>query len=296
MTQWHLSTNASLVLDRPRLIAILNLTPDSFSDGGELPDVDAAVRAATIAVRDGADMLEVGGESTRPGAASVPSDEQIRRVVPAITAIRAMGGPLSRVPIGIDTTRSDVAEAALNAGADAINDVSAGTDDAGMFTLAARRRAGLVLMHRLRAPKDDRYSDRYDSPPGYADVIAEVRGFLQSRVAGALSAGVTRASIVIDPGLGFGKSVEQNLELIRRTDELLALGYPVMSALSRKSFVGRVAAGEGVEPAPPRERDAASIAFSIVHMQRGARLFRVHNVRAHHNALRSAWAISRPRS
>jgi dihydropteroate synthase len=274
-------------LDRPRVIAILNLTPDSFSDGGTLLTADAALDAARRAASEGADALDLGGESTRPGATRVPADEQIRRIVPVVLAIRESG---LTIPISIDTTLAPVAEAALNAGADAINDISAGRDDPAMFALAAARGAGLILMHRLRAPADDQYSDRYPAPPAYDDVVHDVRDFIRARAELALSAGVSRESIVVDPGLGFGKSVEQNVELIRRTGELAVLGYPVLSGVSRKSFVGRVAANGG-EPAPASQRDAASIAFSIAHLLRGARLFRVHAVRAHREALDSACTL-----
>ncbi len=269
------------------MIAILNLTPDSFSDGGALLTVDAALDAARRAINEGADALDLGGESTRPGAARVPPDEQIRRVVPVVRAVRDAG---LTIPTSIDTTIASVAEAAINAGVDAINDISAGRDDAAMFALAASRGAGLILMHRLRAPEDDQYSDRYSTPPSYGDVVRDVRDFIRDRAERALSAGVSRESIVVDPGLGFGKSVEQNMELIRRSEELAALGYPVLSGLSRKSFIGRVAANGG-EPAPAPQRDAASIAFGIAHMLHGARLFRVHAVRAHREALDSAWTL-----
>ncbi|MEX2218535.1 MAG: dihydropteroate synthase [Phycisphaerales bacterium] len=274
-----------MVLDRPRLVAILNLTPDSFYDGGRLGTVEEAVRAAERAVADGADVLDLGGESTRPGAQRVGPEEQVRRIVPVIGAIRARGGAAGDIPISVDTTLAPVARAALDAGADAINDVSAGAEDAGMFGLAAQRSAGLILMHRLRPPERDSYSDRYAEPPRYGDVAAEVSAFLRERCAAAGARGVAPGSIVIDPGLGFGKTVEQNLELIRRTGELAALGYPVLSGLSRKSFTGRAA---GLAESTPAERLGATLALSVAHLIAGARLFRVHDVAEHRRAVSAA--------
>ncbi len=276
-------------------MAILNITPDSFFDGGVLTDARAAAARAEQAVAEGADILDIGGESTRPGAARVPADEQRSRVIPAIAAIRRAGGALA-VPISVDTTHAPVAEAALDAGADAINDVSAGTEDARMLGVAARRRAGLILMHRLRPPDQDSYSDRYASapndspravaPPDYAregGVIAAVRSFLAARSAAALEAGAARESIVLDPGLGFGKTVDQNLELIRRTGELCALGFPILSAISRKSFTG---AWAGLKNSPPSDRLAPSIALTLEHRRAGASIFRVHDVSETLHALR----------
>lgn len=271
-------------------MAILNVTPDSFSDGGSLSGVADAVAAARGAAEAGAVVIDVGGESTRPGASRVSPEEQIARVVPVIAAIRAAGGVLAQVAMSVDTTLEPVARAALDAGADVINDVSAGLDDPAVFRLAAEREAGLVLMHRLRPPGEDSYSDRYAQRPEYGDVVRDVGAFLLQRAAAAMAAGVAREAIVLDPGLGFGKSVEQNLELVRRTGELVELGFPILSGASRKSFVGRVAA-DGGEPRPPRERVAASVALSVMHLAAGARVFRVHDVREQVEGLRAAWAV-----
>ena len=264
-------------------MAILNLTPDSFSDGGAYPTVQAAVEAASRAAAEGADILDLGGESTRPGAARVPADEQIRRVIPVLTAIRA--GRLAAIPISIDTTLSPVAAAAIEAGATIINDVSAGTEDPAILNLAAMHRTGLVLMPRRAPPGKDSYSDRYAEPPRYVDVVHAVREFLASRAALAESRGVARSSIILDPGLGFGKTVEQNLELIRRTPELAMLGYPILSGVSRKSFVGRAAR---METSMPAERLAPSIALTVAHYFAGASIFRVHDVAPAVQALRAA--------
>lgn len=292
---WQVGPTRRLDLARPVLLAILNLTPDSFSDGGSYPTVDAAVAAAEAAVRDGADALDLGGESTRPGAERIPAEEQIRRIVPVLAAIRAGSGPIATVPITIDTTLAPVAAAALDAGADAVNDVSGGLEDPDLLPLVAQRRAGVILMHRLRAPGADSYSDRYREPPSYlGGVTASVGAFLASRAGAAEAAGVPRGAIVVDPGLGFGKTIEQNLELIRETGALAALGYPVLSALSRKSFVGHIS-GLGAD-SPARDRVAGSVALSVLHLLSGASIFRVHDVGAHAQALRAAAATVFPGS
>lgn len=286
---WHFGDRV-LTLDQPRVMAILNLTPDSFSDGGRLLTVEAAVEAARKAVADGADILDLGGESTRPGATSVDDAEQIRRVEPVVAAIRR-DSAISAIPISVDTTRSQVAGAAVEAGADIINDTSGGLDDAGMLVVAAASGRGLVLMHRLRRPADDSYSDRYSAPPIYADVVAEVGAFLAERARAAIDAGVDRSKIVLDPGLGFGKTVEQNLELIRRTPEFASLGFPILSGASRKSFVGRAS---GLGESSPKDRLAGSIGISLAHHLAGARLFRVHDVAAQAQALRALVAVRPP--
>ncbi|MEM9559467.1 MAG: dihydropteroate synthase [Planctomycetota bacterium] len=266
-------------------MAILNVTPDSFADGGRLPTPEHALAAAQTALRHGADLLDIGGESTRPGADRIDADEQIARVVPAICAIRRAG---IEAPISIDTTRAAVARAALDAGADAINDVAAGTEDASMLGLAAERACGLILMHRAAPPQRDRYSDAYSAEPAYpAGVVEAVRTFLRARLDAALAAGVRADALLLDPGLGFGKSVKQNLELIRATGELLTLGRPVLSALSRKSFVGRVSLGRDSEPA---ERLGGTLSLSALHLASGARVFRVHDPGAAGQAIRAAWA------
>ncbi|MCL4220181.1 MAG: dihydropteroate synthase [Phycisphaerales bacterium] len=275
----------SLTLDRPRVMAILNVTPDSFFDGGVLAGPEAAVAAAHRAVGEGADLLDIGGESTRPGARRVPEEEQIGRVVPVIEAIRAAGVDL---PISVDTTRASVARAAAEAGAQIVNDVSGGEEDPEMLGLVAQLGLGLVLMHRLRPPESDNYSDRYGEAPRYGDVVEEVRTYLAGRVAAAEGAGLPASAVLVDPGLGFGKSVEQNLDLVRGTGRLRGLGAGVLSAASRKSFVGRVSLGRDSEPS---ERLAGSIAFSLMHLKAGARVFRVHDVGEQGRALRAGWML-----
>ncbi len=280
---WRYGARGGLLLERTRLVAILNVTPDSFSDGGKLATPEAAALAASRAVELGAAMLDIGGESTRPGAARVNAEEQIARVVPVIRAIRAMAGAAGAVPISVDTTLSSVARAALDAGADAINDVSAGVEDEGILSLAAERGAGVILMHRLRPPGEDSYSDGYREPPRYGDVVSEVRGFLLGRARRAMELGVAREAISIDPGLGFGKSVEDNVTLVRRVDELVKTGFAVLGAASRKSFVGRVSLERQTQPS---ERLAGSLAFAAAMHARGVRLFRVHDVAEHVEVMR----------
>lgn len=290
--QWRVSPKKVLSVDQPRVLAIINLTPDSFSDGGAITSNDDAVRAAAAAIDAGADGLDIGGESTRPGAARVAADEQIRRVVPALAAIRAAIG--DQPVITIDTTLADVARAALEAGADAINDVSGGLEDPAMLPLAAQLGCGLILMHRLAPPEADSFSHQYARAPDYgADgVTAAVQAHLVERLAAAQAAGIAHECILLDPGLGFGKTVEQNLELIRGTPRLLELGRPILSGVSRKSFTARAA---GIDmTAPPRQRVHASIGLSIMHLAAGARVFRVHDVAEHVAALRAAGACLRP--
>ncbi len=284
---WRLGNGRAIALDRPRIVAVLNLTDDSFYSGSRV-DGARAVEAALRAVADGADAIDMGAESTRPGAARVPAEEQIARVRPAVSAMRRERG-LHATPISVDTTLEAVALSALDAGADVINDVSAGAESAGgTLRVSAARGAGLILMHRLTTPERDRYSDRYDTPPVYGDVVAEVAATLAARASAARAEGVDPEAIAVDPGLGFGKDVEQNLELIRRTRELASLGYPVVSALSRKSFVGRVSLGRD---STPDERLAGTLALSVSHLRCGAVIFRVHDVREHREALDAAWAL-----
>lgn len=286
-----MANGRELLLDRPRLLAILNITPDSFSDGGRFLDPRAALDRAERAAEEGADMLDIGGESTRPGAVPVPPDEQVRRVVPVIAAIRASRGRTACIPISVDTTRGEVARAALDSGADAVNEQSAGTDDPEMLSLVALRGAGIVLMHRLRLPAGDRYSNRYASEPEYgpAGVVAAVRVFLEQRARSAAVAGIAPSHIVLDPGLGFGKSVEQNRALLGATPELASMGHPLLCAASRKSFIGAMMAGAGEPVPPPEQRVSGSVAVAVAQFRMGTRLFRVHDISAHREGLDAAW-------
>ena len=292
---WQTRRDERLLLDRPRLMGIVNFTPDSFSDGGAYANVAEAVAAARRMIAEGASIIDVGGESSRPGAQAVDADEQIRRTAPVIAALRRQD---EATLISIDTTRAAVADAALDAGADIINDVSAGVDDSDrMLALAAARECGLILMHRLRPPREDSFSTDYTraAEPEYGgDVYRVVRDFLQQRSDAAIAAGVDRRAIVIDPGLGFGKSVSQNYELASRLGELQRdLDLPTLSAASRKSFLAQPPGAPRSDPLPPpRERVAAGIALTLSHWQSGVRLFRVHDVAAHQQALAAAAALN----
>lgn len=279
---WTASNDRIVSLDPFAIMGVVNATPDSFSDGGQFGDAEQAAQHALQLVDEGATIIDVGGESTRPGASRVDAEEQVRRVVPVIARIRAR----SSVAITVDTTLSAVAEAALEAGADAVNDVSAGCEDPAMLALVARKGAGLVLMHRLAAPGDDQYSDRYAEPPIYDDVVREVASFLLMRAELAMAAGVAREAIALDPGLGFGKSVAQNYELLARTSELAALGFPVLVGASRKSFLGAVTGRSD-----PEQRIVGSVVAAVAAYGGGARLVRAHDVGAHREALLVAHAV-----
>lgn len=281
---WSLANARSLALDRARVMAILNVTPDSFSDGGGLPTPDAAADAAERATADGADILDLGGESTRPGSSPVSAAEQMARVLPALRAIRARG---VKTAISIDTTLADVAEAALDEGADAVNDQSAGRDDDRMFEVVRRAGAGIVLMHRLRPPRDDTYSDLHAAPPVYeGGVTAAVAAFLRERTAAAIHAGIAPHRIALDPGHGFGKTVEQNLRLIADSEVFVGIGGPLVVGASRKSFLGKLG---GIQE--PAARLAPSLAAAVALRLLGAHIVRVHDVGEHVSALRIADAV-----
>lgn len=281
---WKIGRDRRLTLDRPRLMGILNVTPDSFSDGGQFLDPARGAAQAQRMIAEGAAIIDIGGESTRPSAQRVEPDEQIRRVLPVIERVRAAHPDTA---ISIDTTRSEVARAAIEGGATIINDVSAGLEDRAMLDLAAERETGIVLMHRVHPPEADHYSHEYaQAPIESGDIVEHVASFLRERARAAVARGVKPEAVAIDPGLGFGKTVEQNAELMARMDELHALGFAVLGAASRKSFLGRMA---GVEV--PAQRDIASIAAAVMMAERGVRLFRVHEVALHRQALGVAASI-----
>jgi dihydropteroate synthase len=259
----------------PHLMAILNVTPDSFSDGGLYTDHAAAIAHGERCVAEGAAIIDVGGESTRPGAARVPAAEQLARTGPVVRALAV------RHAVSIDTTSSEVAAAAIAAGACIVNDVSAAAEDPAIVEAAASGGAALVLMHRRFAPGEDRWSTEHDPRRPAGDVAAEVRDWLAARVDAVVRAGMPRDRVAIDPGLGFGKSVAENLALLERVGELAALGLPVLVGASRKSFLGALAG----QPDPAR-RDAASVDAALVAVREGAAILRVHAVGAHARALR----------
>lgn len=262
-------------------MGVLNVTPDSFSDGGRYADLDAAVAHGVRMHRDGADVVDVGGESTRPGAARVAADVERRRVVPVIRALAA-----EKVPLSIDTTRATVAETALDAGAQIINDVSGGLADPAMGTVAAAAGCPYILMHWRG------HSRVMRQLAVYQDVVREVRDELAARVDEAVRAGVTPDKLVIDPGLGFAKTAEHNWRLCAHLDELVALGYPVLVGASRKSYLGTLLAAPDGTPRPVDDREAATIATTVLAVDAGAWGVRVHDVRGNLDAIR-AWQATR---
>jgi dihydropteroate synthase len=249
-------------------MGVVNVTPDSFSDGGLYLDVEAAVRHANDL---GADILDIGGESTRPGAKPVPSEVEIERVIPVIDRLQGT--------ISIDTRKVEVAEAAIQAGARIVNDISAFRHAPEMAGLVASSGATCCLMHMLgedpRTMQDD---------PHYDDVVDDVKAFLEERLAFAISEGVPEDKVWLDPGIGFGKTIDHNLELLRRLDEIVAIGRPVVVGTSRKSFLGKITGRE------PQDRVAATVATNVMALERGASVFRVHDVRETADALKVAAA------
>jgi len=261
-------------------MGILNVTPDSFSDGGRYADVDTAVEHGVELHRAGADIVDVGGESTRPGAERVDAATEIARVVPVIAELTAAG-----VPMSIDTTRAAVAEAALAAGAGAINDVSGGLADRAMATVARDAGCPWILMHWRGHSRD------MNKLAVYHDVVTEVRDELLERVDEAVAAGVGQGQIIIDPGLGFAKNAEHNWQLTSHLDVLVDLGFPVLFGASRKTYLGRLLADPDGNPRPVGEREAATLATSVLAVAAGAWGVRVHDVRGTADAL-AVWRAS----
>jgi dihydropteroate synthase len=253
-------------------MGVVNVTPDSFSDGGLYLDVDAAVEHAEKLAGEGAGVLDVGGESTRPGAEPVPEGVETERVVPVVERLR-------HLTVSVDTRKLAVAEAAVQAGARIVNDVSAFRHEPAMAGLVASAGAGCVLMHMLGGDPRTMQAD-----PRYDDVVSDVKAFLEERLAFAVGEGVREDRVWLDPGIGFGKTIDHNLELLRRLDEIVAIGRPVVVGTSRKSFLGRITGR------PEREREAGTIAANVIALERGASIFRVHDVRANADALKVAAA------
>ncbi len=260
------------------VMGIVNVTPDSFSDGGQWLDAQLAVRHGLELASQGATILDVGGESTRPGAEPVCEAEELRRVMPVIEGLVAAGTPAR---ISIDTSKAPVAAAALAAGAALVNDVTALRSDPAIAGVVAATQADVCLMHMLGEPRTMQDNPHYD------DVVSEVKSFLEARMAFAVGAGIAEERILLDPGIGFGKTLEHNLELLRRLDELVAIGRPVVMGASRKSFLGRLT-GREVD-----DRVAATVAVNVLAFERGARVFRVHDVGPTHDALQVVAATVR---
>jgi len=277
MYEWHLPDRVLRLEGRALVMGIVNVTPDSFSDGGRFLAPDAALTQALDLVCQGADILDIGGESSRPGAEPVARDEELRRVLPVV---RELAGRTT-VPISVDTNKAAVADACLAAGAHIVNDITALQGDPDMTRVVATHRAGVVLMHMRGTPATMQLAPRYD------DVVAEVRRFLEERLHAAGLAGIPAERVVLDPGIGFGKTTEHNLELLARLGELQALGRPVLLGVSRKGFMGKVL-GRGVEG-----RLAASLAAACHAVGHGgAQIVRAHDVQETGDALRVLAAIA----
>jgi dihydropteroate synthase len=259
-------------------MGIVNVTPDSFSDGGLFLDPDSAVEHGLDLAGAGAGLLDVGGESTRPGAEPVPEAEEVARVLPVVERLAAEGHDVS-----IDTTKLGVARAALDAGAVLVNDVSAFRFDPALAGLVAEREVGCCLMHMLGEPRTMQSDPRYD------DVVSEVKAFLEERLAFAVAEGIREERVWLDPGIGFGKTLEHNLELLRRLPEIVAIGRPVVVGTSRKRFLGELVGGRS-----EGERLPGTIATNVLALERGARVFRVHDAGPVADALRVAAATVAP--
>jgi len=257
-----------------RLMGVVNVTPDSFSDGGLFLHPGRAIKHARELVADGADVLDIGGESTRPGSEGVSADEELERVAPVLEGVAGEG-----VRVSIDTSKRVVAEAALDAGAEIVNDVSALRSDPELAELCAERDCGVVLMHMLGSPRT------MQEAPTYGDVVEDVRAFLAERIEFATDAGIAEERIWIDPGIGFGKTLEHNLELLRRLGELRALGRPICIGTSRKSFIGKITGRDA------DERLGGTIASNVIALANGAEIFRVHDVREVREGLEVAEVI-----
>lgn len=256
-----------LSLARPLLMGVINVTPDSFSDGGLYLSAAAAVAHARQLIAEGADLLDVGGESTRPGAAPVTLDEERRRVLPVLEALADAG-----VPLSVDTQKPELMREAVAAGAAMVNDVN-GFEAPGALQAVAESACAICIMHKQGSPQT------MQQAPQYADVVIEVRDYLQQRIAAAEQAGISRERMVIDPGFGFGKTLDHNLALLRRLDELAALRLPVLAGLSRKSMIGKLTGRDA------GDRVAGSVAAALLAVQHGAAIVRVHDVAATRDAL-----------
>ncbi|GLQ99656.1 dihydropteroate synthase [Dyella mobilis] len=263
------------MLDRPRVVGIVNVTPDSFSDGGQFADTDAAVKHGLRLAEEGADMLDIGGESTRPGASDVSVEDELKRVIPVIEQLAAR----TSLPIAIDTSKPEVMRAAVAAGAGMINDIYALRRD-GALDAAAELRVPVCLMHVQGEPRT------MQDAPHYDDVVGEVHRFLTDRLFACELAGIDRRKVMVDPGFGFGKDLEHNLALLRRLERFSGLGSGIYAGLSRKSMIGTLTGRKH-----PAERDAGSVAAALIAVQRGAQMVRVHDVAATVDALKVWHAV-----
>jgi dihydropteroate synthase len=273
---WRTSRRAFDLTHRGVIMGVINVTPDSFSDGGAFDDAESAAAHGVRLAEEGAEILDIGGESTRPGSEAVPADEELRRVLPVIEKLAAR----TSAALSIDTSKAEVARAAVEAGAEIINDVTALRGDGAMAGVAAETGAGVVLMHMRGTPRT------MQKDPHYDDAVREVADFLAERLAAARAAGIAADRLAIDPGIGFGKTVEHNLQLIAALGTLAEPGYPVVLGVSRKSFLATAAGCPEIA-----DRDAPTVALTSLGRELGARIFRVHAVRPNAEALRMTEAI-----
>ncbi|MFA5515250.1 MAG: dihydropteroate synthase [Desulfuromonadales bacterium] len=270
--------NCRLSLDEPLIMGVLNITPDSFSDGGRYDSLDAARRQGARMLAEGADLIDIGGESTRPGAPAVSETEELDRVLPVIEALRRE----IDIPLSIDTTKAAVARAAIAAGVDFVNDISGLHFDEKMAATVSAGGAGLFVMHTRGRP------ERMQRNTGYGDLLGDILVYLRNSLERAMAAGIPEEKLAVDPGIGFGKDAAGNLEILRRLDELQALGRPILLGTSRKNFIGRV-----LGQSDPGQRLYGTLATVALGVARGAHLFRVHEVRPAKETARMAWAVCR---
>lgn len=263
-----------LDLTRPHVMGIVNVTPDSFSDGGKYSSVDLAIEHALQLIAEGADILDIGGESTRPGATPVGLDEELKRVIPVIEAL----SKVTTVPLSIDTYKPGVMRAAIQAGVDIVNDICALREE-GALEIVANSNAGVCLMHMQGTPQTMQVN------PQYYDVVTEVKQFLADRVDACLKHGIASERITLDPGFGFGKTTAHNVALIQHLDSFAELGFPLLVGLSRKSVLGRIAGGD------EQQRLHAGLAASVISVMKGAKIVRVHDVKATVHALKVVAAV-----
>ena len=278
---WRCGDRELPLFERTLVMGIVNVTPDSFSDGGMFEDAEAAVKHGLQLFEEGADVLDVGGESTRPGADPVPGDEERRRVLPVIEGLRR---DAPEAVLSVDTRKAAVARDALSAGAVVVNDIGAGTDPE-MFEVVASATAGMVLMHMRGEPKTMQADPRYD------DVVSDVRGFLAERVEAAVAAGIGRSRLCVDPGIGFGKNLEHNLALLRSIGSLREVGVPILAGVSRKRFIGELSGSDD-----PAGRLEGSVVAAVWCASQGVEMVRVHDVAPTVRALRVVDAIARERT
>jgi dihydropteroate synthase len=282
MPPWNIRDRTFNWGDRTYLMGVLNVTPDSFSDGGEFNPIDSAIDQAIVMANSGVDIIDIGGESTRPGSAAVSALDEYDRVIPLIQALRQRSG-FDNIPISIDTTKATVAEAAIDAGADMINDISGGTFDPLMLTTMAALKVPIILMHIRGNPKTMQHQTDYQ------DLVAEIMRWLEGRINAAVAAGVDRDLISIDPGIGFAKNFDQNLELLRHLSQFSMLNSPILIGVSRKSFIGQI-----LDQPDAKQRVWGTAAACTAAIAQGADILRIHDVAAMHNVARVADAIYRP--